>query len=128
MKNNSVAICLALLILPSCTPKQKEPMLIINRTIVDFGKIKSDSLLTIDFNYQNGGSDSLKIVNAVADCGCTSVQYDKKILALGEKGVMKVIYEPKSNGDSGFVAKNIAVMTNASTPIKIIKIKGIVIK
>lgn len=41
---------------------------------------------------------------------------------------MKVIYEPKSNGDSGFVAKNIAVMANASTPIKIIKIKGIVIK
>lgn len=128
MKINSIYIGIVILILASCTSIQKGPILNINRDIIDFGEIKSDSLLTLYFEYQNTGSDSLKIIKAVADCGCNDVKYDKEILNPGEKGIIEVIYQPKSNSDSGFVSKNIALMTNAATPIKIIKIKGVVIK
>ena len=128
MKLHKIVITVGILALISCTQRQKSPILKINKEVIDFGQIKSDSVLKVYFEYQNGGTDSLQLMNATVDCGCTTVNYKKEKIAPGEKGIIEVIYLPKSNNDSGFVTKNVALMTNASLPIKVIKIKGAVIK
>ena len=127
MKFNSLFIAFAILILASCTSIQKKPILYITKEFIDFGEITNDSLLKLYFEYENIGSDSLKLLKITADCGCTYAKYDKEVLAVGEKGIIEVLYQPSLNRDSGFVSKNIALMTNAATPIKIIKIKGVVL-
>lgn len=131
MKNRilfSIQIISVILVMVSCMQNQKSPVLTFNKDIVDFGQIKSDSVLKIYFEYQNDGDDSLKLINATFDCGCTSVNYEKRGIAPGNKGAIEVIYLPKSNNDSGFVSKNIALLTNMTTPIKVIKFKGVIIK
>lgn len=118
---------IALLSVTSCNQTQKYPILNVNKDAIDFGKIRIDSILKVYFDYQNTGSDTLKLISASTDCGCTDINYNKESLAPGEKGIIEVIYTPKSNNDSGFISKNIALRSNTLAPLKVIKIKGVVI-
>ena len=111
----------------SCNQPEKQPILSIKNDIINFGKIKSDSVLKVYFDYQNTGSDTLKILNVSADCGCTLINYEKENIAPGEVGEVEIIYIPKSNKDSGIVVKNIALRSNCLQPLRVIKIKGEVI-
>lgn len=128
MKINSIIFIIGILLLISCMSKQKRPVLDISRDVIDFGVIKGDSILKVYFEYKNSGSASLRMIKANADCGCTDVKYDKEVLFPGEKGIIEVIYQPGTNNDSGHISKNIAIMTNAQIPIKVIRIEGVVKK
>lgn len=128
MRTYSIILSICVFVLMSCLQKEKSPVLSISKEIINLGEIMSDSVLKFYVEYQNSGIGSLKIINASADCGYTSIKFDKEILMAGEKGSIEIIYTPAENKDSGVFSKNIAIRTNATTPIKVITIKGIVIK
>lgn len=121
---------LGLFILLSCACQQakKSSVMTLEEDVVDFGKIKKDSILKVYFDFRNTGSDTLRLINVSADCGCTEVNYKKENILPGQDGVIEVIYKPGTNNDSGIVSKNIAIRSNSVSPIKVVKIKGEVFK
>lgn len=112
----------------ACQNTKTSPLLTLEKEVLDFGKIKWDSILKTSFDFKNTGTDTLKLINVSADCGCTQVNYKKENIPPGQGSVIEVIYSPNINKDSGIVSKNIAIRSNSEPPIKVIKIKGEVVE
>ena len=65
------------------------------QTIYDFGNIKEDGgKVSHEFVFKNEGTEPLKILEARAECGCTTPEYPKEEIAPGEQGIVKVTYNP----------------------------------
>jgi hypothetical protein len=92
----------------------------------DFGKIKEEKgAVTHVFEFINTGSNIVLVQNVQTSCGCTTPEYSKAPVKPGEKGFVKVVFDP--NGRPGNFQKDITVHTNAeNTPI-VLKISGTVI-
>ncbi len=123
-----IYLAIAIVIIESCNPENKHPILQFEEEVYDFGTIKDDSNLVVNFEFKNIGVSNLEIKKANADCGCTTVKFEKKEVKPGESGIIEIVYSPISNNDSGSISKNIALISNEQTPIRIIKIKGNVTK
>lgn len=96
------------------------------KTTFDFGNVKEEGgPVTHEFTFVNSGSDPLKIISARAECGCTKPEFPQKEIAPGEKGVIKVTYNPL--GRPGGFTKVITVRCTGN-PGKInLKIRGTVV-
>jgi len=90
-------------------------------TEYDFGKVIQGEQIGWYFNYTNTGDGPLIIERASASCGCTVPEFDKKPLAPGEKGRLKVVYD--SRGRSGTDFKTVTVETNAENRIVKLNLK-----
>jgi len=88
----------------------------------DFGKVIQGEQVGWYFNYINTGDGPLIIKRASASCGCTVPEYDKKPVAPGENGRLKVVYY--SRGRSGKDFKTVSVETNADNRIVKLKLKA----
>ena len=89
----------------------------------NFGEIKeSDGPVTYEFIFSNTGSTPLVLTNVKASCGCTTPTWSKEPIRPGEKGFVKVAYNPR-NRPGGF-NKTVTVTTNATPPRKVLRISG----
>lgn len=77
----------------------------------DFGKVNEGEHVGWYFYFTNKGNTDLLIVNAHASCGCTVPEYDKKPVAPGERGFVKVIFD--TFGYSGIQYKSVSIESNA---------------
>jgi hypothetical protein len=92
----------------------------------DFGKIEeADGTVTFNFAFTNTGSLPLMIKQVHASCGCTSPSWSKEPVLPGNKGYVSATYNPSNR--PGPFSKTINVVSNASTPNKVLTIKGEVI-
>jgi hypothetical protein len=93
----------------------------------DFGQInpEKDSILTVTFFLENKGDAPLVILKVTTSCGCTVPEWTKKPVEPGEKGFVKVVFNPK--GFSGRFSKSIYVKSNAKDDVVILKIEGEVV-
>lgn len=90
-------------------------------TIHDFGKIPQGRPVTHVFEVVNKGTDSLKIDNVQASCGCTTPEWERnKVQAPGQKTAITVGYNAASEGP---FTKFITITYNG-TKSKQITIKG----
>jgi hypothetical protein len=65
----------------------------------DFGKIPQGKPVTHKFEVTNAGTDSLKITNVQASCGCTTPDWEReKVQAPGEKTTITVGFNAASEG------------------------------
>jgi hypothetical protein len=65
----------------------------------DFGKIPQGKPVTHKFEVTNAGTDSLKISNVQASCGCTTPDWERdKVQAPGEKTTITVGFNAASEG------------------------------
>lgn len=96
------------------------------KTTYDFGNVREDGgPVTHEFTFTNIGEDPLTILSARAECGCTKPEYPKKSIKPGEKGVIKVTYNPL--GRPGGFTKVVTIKCTGN-PGKInLKIRGSVI-
>ena len=78
---------------------------------------------TATFTFTNTGDAPLIINQLVASCGCTTPDYDKKPIAPGQKGTIKVTYNGKGKFP-GYFKKSITVRTNAATEMTRLYIEG----
>jgi hypothetical protein len=99
----------------------KEDALGIKEDSYDFGKIPQGKPVTHVFEVVNKGTDSLKISNVQASCGCTTPAWERdKAQAPGEKTNITVGYNAAAEGNFN---KSITISYNG-TQTKQITIKG----
>lgn len=76
--------------------------------------LKSNPVQETTFTFTNTGKAPLVLNQVVASCGCTIPAYDKKPIAPGQKGTIKVTYNGKGKF-AGRFKKSITVRSNAAT-------------
>ena len=90
---------------------------------IDYGNIAKDSNGVRVFEFTNTGDAELVISDVKSSCGCTVPEKPKGPIAPGASGEIKVKYDTKRVGP---IRKTITVYSNATEPIKALKIKGVV--
>lgn len=92
---------------------------------IDYGKINKGANGERTFVFTNIGDAPLIIKNIQSSCGCTVPKKPENPIMPGEKGEIKVSYDTKRVG--GF-SKSITIFSNAKSPRKVVKIKGLINK
>ena len=107
--------------------QQKSPSISWDKTSHNFETIKQeDGLVKYRFIFENTGNEPLVLLKVKAECGCTTVDYNKEPIAPGAKGFVEVSYDPKNH--SGIFDKKITVLTNGTLqPASILRITGEVV-
>jgi hypothetical protein len=96
-------------------------VLVLKETEYDFGKIPQGRPVTHVFDVENNGTDSIKIMNVQASCGCTTPDWERnKVQAPNEKTKITVGYNAASEGP---FTKTITISYNGNQTKQII-IKG----
>ncbi len=90
---------------------------------IDYGNIAKGSDGIRVFEFTNTGDAPLVISNVKSSCGCTVPEKPKDPIAPGANGEIKVKYDTKRVGP---IRKTVTVYSNATEPIKALKIKGVV--
>lgn len=93
--------------------------------VIDYGKIDLNADGTRVFKFKNIGKSPLVIENIKSSCGCTVPKKPTEPIMPGATGEIEVKYA--TNRPGGF-SKSITVYSNATEPVKQLRIKGIVIK
>lgn len=88
---------------------------------IDYGQIAKGSDGVRVFEFTNTGNEELVISDVKSSCGCTVPEKPKDAIAPGKTGEIKVKYDTKRVGP---IRKTVTVYSNASEPIKALKIKG----
>ncbi len=88
---------------------------------IDYGQIAKGSDGLRVFEFTNTGNEPLIISDVKSSCGCTVPEKPKDAIAPGKTGEIKVKYDTKRVGP---IRKTVTVYSNASDPIKALKIKG----
>ena len=90
---------------------------------IDYGNIAKGSDGVRVFEFTNTGDTELVISDVKSSCGCTVPEKPKGPIAPGTTGEIKVKYDTKRVGP---IRKTVTVYSNATEPIKALKIKGVV--
>ena len=107
------------------TSDLKAPEIKWSKETYDFGKIKQNKPVTVEFELTNVGNAPLLIVKVEPACNCTTSDYTKSPIMPGQKGVVKVSFDAKNLGN---FSKSVNVTTNAKEALSIIKFFGTVEK
>ena len=87
----------------------------------DFGVIyECDSPLAIDYPFVNVSDKPVIITRVTTNCGCTATEIGDSLIAPGEKGVIKVLFNPRRR--SGTVDTNTFVYTSLSSKEPVAKL------
>jgi hypothetical protein len=88
------------------------PRITFDKTVYDFGEVSSNRNYTGQLMFTNTGSDVLKISEVKSCCGAV-VTLDKRDLAPGESGTLKVQYY--TGYSSGLMSRQLRVFSNDAT-------------
>jgi len=88
---------------------------------IDYGQIAKGSDGVRVFEFTNTGDAPLIISDVKSSCGCTVPEKPKDPVAPGASSVIKVKYDTNRVGK---IRKTVTVYSNASEPIKALKING----
>lgn len=87
----------------------------------DFGSIKQGDVVKHVFLIKNTGTDTLKISNTQASCGCTTTMVDTKNIPPGGEGKLQATFN--SAGKMNHIVKTIYIYSNdITTPNKTVQI------
>ncbi len=99
------------------------PEMTFETEMIDYGTIEYNGNPDREFKFKNTGKEPLIISSAVGSCGCTTPSWPKEPIKPGEAAVIKVHYDTKR---TGAFEKTVTVSSNAKTPSKVLRIKGVV--
>ena len=92
----------------------------------DFGKFREEAgPQAYDFEFTNTGTSDLLVTRVVASCGCTTPEWTKSPVRPGEKGYVKVTYDPRNRPNK--FKKTATVYTNGNPQVTVLIIEGDVI-
>ncbi|MEL7473947.1 MAG: DUF1573 domain-containing protein [Planctomycetota bacterium] len=114
---------------PNQGPMLGEPSaeLVFEQTEHEFGRVTDERKVETTFAFRNTGSAPLEIKQVRAGCGCTIPKMSKKVYAPGERGEIKVQFDPSKK--RGLTRQRITVMSNdPDRPSRVLQIGAEVIK
>lgn len=91
-----------------------------------FGEVVEGDKAEHVFKFENVGTAPIVLTNVRASCGCTTPQWSREPVQPGEFGLIKAVYNSK--GRPGNFTKSITITSNASEPVKVLKITGNVLR
>ena len=104
---------------------QEKPKIVFDKLTNDFGAFKEDAgVQTTEFSFTNQGTVPLVLNNVQASCGCTTPEWTRQPVAPGQKGMIKVSYDPRNR--PGSFNKSVTVQSNADNPVVVLTISGTV--
>ena len=106
-------------------PDQDAPQIKFETLIHDYGKILKDSDGKFKFVFTNTGKEPLILSQPRSSCGCTVPTWPKKPILPGKSDEIEVTYATNRVGP---FAKTVTVMSNAKTPVVVLKIQGEVVE
>lgn len=96
------------------------------RSVWDFGTIReADGKVSCSFEYVNRGKAPVVIDQVNVSCGCTTPEFSRKPIKAGERGVLKVTFDPANR--AGEFAKEITVFTGGRRYRTTLRITGNII-
>lgn len=126
--NKSLNVVITILeYFPPMTEKElaKAPHIQFNEEEYDFESVNQGDSLLYTFQFQNTGGSPLNIRKIKSSCDCTITEADKKDIAAGEWGEIKIIFDTQNR--RGPQIKRITLFTNDPTaPAKDLIIKAYV--
>ncbi len=104
---------------------QAQPKIEFDKMEHNFGTFsESNGIQTTTFEFTNKGGSPLIINQVNASCGCTTPEWTREPVAPGNKGVVKVSYNPANR--PGAFSKTVTVRSNAENPMVVLTISGTV--
>ncbi len=95
-------------------------------TTHDFGQFKEEAgPQTFSFDFTNSGSEDILVTRVAASCGCTTPEWTKSPVKPGEKGYVKVTYDPRNRPNK--FKKSVTVFTNSKPTVSVLIVEGDVI-
>lgn len=67
----------------------------VDQNLWDFGQIKQGQLLKHEFILRNESSETLNLKDATTSCGCTVLEFKKKVLLPAESTTIEVKFDSK---------------------------------
>jgi len=132
MKNIFVVVLLAHICTVACSQAPNaasgaSPVFSLKETTHDFGTIvETDGAVSYSFEVTNTGTADLLISNVQGSCGCAVPEWSKTPIAPGEKGFVKVTFNPLNR--PGAFNKTVVVTNNSAQSPVTLFIKGNVVK
>lgn len=90
----------------------------------NFGKVKHNQPVTVEFSFVNQSGKTVIIEDATAECGCTKPEFPPRPIATGKGGTIKVTYDSKTMG--AFTKKITVKLVNDNTLI-VLSVSGEVV-
>lgn len=84
-----------------------DAFLVLNKNMVDLGKISADSVVQANVLLTNSGGSMLSIDSILVSCGCTTAQLDKLDIPPGEESRLELTFDSK--GLTGFISRSVVI-------------------
>ena len=111
----------------SSSVREIKPGLVFSEMTYDFGTIKSDTIVSHIYKFENVSLDTIKINKVGTSWGCTGTLLSSEAIAPGEAGEIKVSF--RSRGRKGKQNKRITVSTNDTNhPVYRLYFKGEILR
>lgn len=109
---------------PTAIDTASYPVIEFDEAVFDFGTILQGEQVSTTFTFRNTGKADLIIQKTETSCGCTVPEYDRKPVAPGATGTIRVRFD--SDNKEGAQYKTIKVKTNCKDNIFELVLKGTV--
>ena len=101
-----------------------QPALTLLQKGYDLGSIPEDGgTVSRVYTFRNSGNAPLVVVRAETSCTCTKASFSKRPVAPGERGVVKVIYEPHKK-EPGAFSKVIQIFSTSIAGRNVLTVRG----
>ncbi len=100
------------------------PQIKFEKLVHDYGKILRGSDGKSTFKFTNNGKEPLILSRPRSSCGCTVPTWPKEPILPGNSEEIEVTY---NTSRTGAFMKTVTIMSNATTPIVVLKIQGEVV-
>jgi hypothetical protein len=109
----------------SFSQNDKYPIMAFEQETINFGKIDQKADGRKVFIFKNIGKTPLIIQKVKGSCGCVVLDFPKKSIMPNESGEIEIVYNVLKKGR---ISRTVTVTSNTKEKIKVLKIKGRVVK
>ena len=102
---------------------QNAGTMVFDKVLIDGVKMTEDAPpRSFVYGFVNSSSTPIMISRLVSSCSCASASYDKRVIKPGERGVIRIVYNPK--GRIGTNLQRVFVYTADNTqPTAILRLE-----
>lgn len=91
----------------------------------NFGFVQQGSVVKIEYEFINSGTDTLHISDITVTCGCTVADFPHHPIKPGDSGIILITFNTKEKFDRQ--DRTVEVISNASNSPTTLRFKGVIL-